>query len=220
MSKSIKKSTTSSKKFTKSSKMKKIYDSDEEIDILSKKTNKTKNSKQTGDGNKTRTGKKNKNTDNDSNDSADDFENRFDKIITALKENYIEQKKLMNDMRELKSIHKKEIKLSIKSGNRSNSGKHTGFNKPEPVPSSLKKLLKIDEDLLPRSKITSLLYKYFTDNKMYNAKTKKQIVPNDKIKKIFGMKKEDTITFFNLQTWLKKVYNENSPDKIILTIDD
>lgn len=149
-----------------------------------------------------------------------DFENKMDEIREALRENYAQQKKLMNDMKELMILHKKEIKMSAKTGNRSNSGKHTGFNKPEPVPASLKKLLKIKEEMLPRSKITRLMYQYFTDNKMYNSKTKKEIIPNEKIKEIFDMDDNDVINFYNLQTWLKKVYNKNSSTDNILKIED
>ena len=154
------------------------------------------------------------------NTESEDFETKLGTIRTALKENYIQQKKLMNDLKELMSIHKKEIKLVSKTGNRTNSGKNSGFNKPEKVPPLLKKLLKIKEDMLPRSKVTALMYQYFTDNKMYNSKTKKEIVANNKIKEIFGMGEGDVINFYNLQTWLKKVYKEGSADNKTLKIDD
>ena len=160
--------------------------------------------------------KKIKNTKND----EENFENKMDQIREALRENYIQQKKLMNDLKEIMTLHKKEIKMSTKSGNRSNSGKHTGFNKPEPIPLPLKKLLKIDVDELPRSQITKLMYQYFTLNKMYNTKTKKEIIPNKKIIEIFGMQKGDVINFYNLQTWLKKVYNENTAEDNTLKIDN
>ena len=150
----------------------------------------------------------------------EDFEGKLEKIRTDLKENYVQQKKLMNELKELLSIHKKDIKLISKNGNRTNCGKNSGFNKPEPIPSTLKKLLKINDDMLPRSKVTALMYQYFTDNKMYNTKTKKEIMPNSKIREIFGMKDDDVITFYNLQTWLKKVYNENVNNNKKLEIDE
>lgn len=138
------------------------------------------------------------------------FEEKIQQIREELKENYQQQKKLMNDLRELMSIHKKEIKLTSKNGNRNSSvGKLSGFNKPENIPKALKKLLKIKDETLPRSKITKLMYQYFTENKMYNTKTKKEIIPNKEIKEIFKMKEGDTINFYNLQTWLKKIYNND-----------
>ncbi|BCS83022.1 SWIB/MDM2 domain-containing protein [Cotonvirus japonicus] len=138
-----------------------------------------------------------------------DFEQKLNNIKQALKENYAQQKKLMTDFNELTSLHKKELKMVYKSEKRINSGKHSGFNKPEHVPLCLKKLLEIEEETMPRPKVTNLIYKYFTTNKMYNPETKKEIIPNSKIKKIFGMKDGDIIDFYNLQTWLKKVYDEN-----------
>jgi len=148
-----------------------------------------------------------------------DFETKIEEMMQTLRNNYAQQKKLSKDLKELISMHKKEIKLTKKSGNRSNSGKHSGFNKPEPVPPPLKKLLKIEDDMLPRSKMTPLMYQYFKDNKMYNTKTKREIIPNEKIKKTFGMKDGDVINFFNLQTWLKKIYDENSGSANVLQWD-
>ncbi|AGD92274.1 putative swib domain-containing protein [Megavirus chiliensis] len=150
--------------------------------------------------------------------SIENFDEKAEAIIEKLRENYLEQKKLINDFRELRATHKKEIKSISRSNTRSNTGKLTGFNKPEPVPASLRSLLKIKEDMLPRSKITNLIYQYFTDNKMYNTKTKKEIIPDTHIKKIFGMKDDDVINFYNLQTWLKKVYDENNINNNIVEI--
>jgi len=152
--------------------------------------------------------------------SNENFEDKIEEIRQLLKNNYIQQKKLMNDLKELTTIHKKEVKLTSKSGTRKNSGKHTGFNKPERVPISLRKLLKIEEEMMPRSKVTALMYQYFKDNKMFTVKTKRRIIPNEKIKEIFGMEDDDNITFYNLQMWLKKVYQENLIDDTVLKIDD
>ena len=151
---------------------------------------------------------------------TEDFEIKIEEIRQALKKNFIQQKKLTNDLKNLLILHKKEIKLLSKSNNNKNSGRHSGFNKPEPVPSSLRKLLSIDENILPRSTVTRLMYKYFTDNNMCSSKTKREIIPNNTIKKIFGMKKDDIITFYNLQTWLKKVYDENDINDTKLEIDE
>jgi hypothetical protein len=152
---------------------------------------------------------------------GDDFEHKMEEIRQALKENYAQQRKLMNDMKDLMTLHKKEIKMVLKSGNRANNPrKHTGFNKPEAVPESLRTLLKIKEKALPRSKVTGLMYQYFEDHKMFNSKTKKEIIPNEDIMDLFGMGDNDVLNFYNLQTWLKKVYSENARNKNILEIDD
>ena len=147
-------------------------------------------------------------TDDDSNEEEfkDNFNIKIDLIKQQLKENYQQQKKLMNDMNELIKANK-NVRLSSKPGEREYSTRLSDFNKPEPVPKSLKKLLNID-GLQPRSKITGLLYQYFTEHKMYNPTTKKEIIPNAEIKKIFKMKSYEIINFYNLQTWIKKVYED------------
>lgn len=139
-----------------------------------------------------------------SNTTTKHLDEKIEEIKVALKENYIQQKKLMNELQEL--MQKKKLKNSRSC--KINSSKNSGFNKPEPIPKPLAKLLHIKEDTLPRSKVTVLIYEYFTNHKMYD-KNKKEIIPNTKIRKIFAMDEDDTIDFYNLQTWLDKVYEEN-----------
>jgi len=146
-----------------------------------------------------------------------DFENKIDDIIQALQENYIQQKKLMYELKELKTLHKKEIKQIRTQPSDKKSGKHTGFNKPQPVPEKIQKLLDIDDTHLPRSTVTSLMYQYFQTNNMYNKETKKEIVPNKEIRKIFDMHEGDIMNFYNFQTWLKKLYQQTPvEDKLII----
>lgn len=148
-----------------------------------------------------------------------DFEDKIEYITEQLRENYLQQKKLMSDMKQLMLLHKKDLK-SLNKLNKTNCGKNSGFNKPQPVPESLRLLLKLDTEPISRSAVTKLLYQYFTDNKMYNTKTKKEIIPTPKIKKIFGMVDGDIINFFNLQTWLKKIYTRESKKDLTLDLDD
>lgn len=147
---------------------------------------------------------KNKKIISDNEIKYESLNNKIDQVRENLIENYIQQKKLMNDLEELLKLNTKRTK-SVKPS----FDKYSGFDKLQVIPISLKKLLKIEEDSLPRSKITSLMYQYFTDNKMYNIKTKKEIVPNKQIKSIFSMEDNDVINFYNLQTWLKKLYDLN-----------
>lgn len=137
-----------------------------------------------------------------------DFESKLESIQDKLMINYKEQKNLMNEMKDLMTLHKKEIKKASKNI-QTNAGKLSGFNKPEKIPSKLKNLLNIKESTMPRSKVTQLLYQYFKDNKMLSQKI---IIPNRQIKTIFNMNNNDEITFYNLQTWLKKVYDCEEKD--------
>jgi chromatin remodeling complex protein RSC6 len=138
-----------------------------------------------------------------------DFQTKIDEIKSALADNTAQYKKLQKDLVELSQIHKKEVnRLSKKP--RGNAGKYSGFNKPEYVPPSLRKLLNIDEDMLPRTEVTKRLYSYFNYNNMYSKSSARVVIPDDRVRRIFGMTEDDTLTFFNLQTWLKKVYESSN----------
>jgi len=152
--------------------------------------------------------------------SKPDFNIKIREIREALHENYIQQKKLMAELGTLLTIHKQELKAASKTKRRNNSGKKSGITKPAPVPKSLCTLLKIKDDQeLSRSDVSKLLYKYFTKHKMY-GETRREIIPNAKLRKVFGMSKSDILTFRNIQTWLKKVYDEAGTNNTTLEIDD
>lgn len=143
-----------------------------------------------------------------------DFESQLDDLIQALQENYAQQKRLMCELKDLKTLHKREIKQARNDSTSSkNSGKHSGFNKPQPVPEKLRTLLEIDETDLPRSTVTSLMYQYFRSNDMCD---KKDITPSKEIRKIFDMQDDDVMNFFNFQTWLKKLYKVPNDEKLII----
>lgn len=132
-----------------------------------------------------------------------DFESKLESIRNKLMENYKEQKILMNEMKDLMTLHKKEIKVASKNVS-TNAGKCSGFNKPEKVPYSLKIFLDISDTHMSRSRVTQILYQYFRDNKMLSNKI---ITPNKKMKKIFNIDKDKQLNFYNLQSWLKTVYD-------------
>lgn len=145
------------------------------------------------------------------------FESKKEDILRTLKEINILTKKVTMDLKQLESMHKKELKLALKTTTKK-SGKQSGFNEAVPVPEPLQKLLGLDDNPLSRSRVTKLMYEYIKENKLYSPKTKRIIIPNREMRVVFGIKKNDVMKFENFQTWLKKVYSEN--DKLILDIND
>lgn len=111
---------------------------------------------------------------------------------------YAEQKSLMNAFR---------TSMDTKSKKKKSNQSYIGFQ-AETIPKSLRELLEIKTEQLPRPTVTTLLYKYIEKNNLYEI-DKKIISPNKELKQIFGINKNDKITFFNLQCWLNKVYNNN-----------
>lgn len=119
----------------------------------------------------------------------------LEELKAHLKECYTLQKKLANSIKDLEAkIVKKKPRIVAKPIT-------------EMVPSCLIKLLKLKKNTkLTRSDVAKLLHEYFTKNKLYNKKTK-EIKLNAELKKIFILKKSETLDFYNFQNKLRKIYD-------------
>jgi hypothetical protein len=126
--------------------------------------------------------------------SNQDIEN----TIIALRKNFYKQKKLMKKL----ELIKENLDDNF---NKSDSNEVCEFNKMITVPESLKDLLEIDKDEMSQIQIMKELHQYFLDNEMYDNKNKYLIIPNKKVRKIFGMKKSDELNLLNLQEWINKI---------------
>lgn len=144
-----------------------------------------------------------------------DLELSYDVLYSALTEQiselYANIKTIKNNLRNLEKSHKKELKMSKKyrKSKRLNNDnkKPSGFNKPKPVPIEIINLLGLEKNIeLPRTKITKLIYEYIKDNKLQSPEDKRTIIPDTKLKKLFSLKKDDQVTFYNIQTHIKKLY--------------
>jgi chromatin remodeling complex protein RSC6 len=111
----------------------------------------------------------------------DQFENTFESkkedIMKTLKEINALTKKVTLDLKQLESLHKKELKIALKTTTKK-SGKQSGINEPVAVPEPLQKLLGLNDEPLSRAHVTKLMYAYIKENKLYSPKTKRIIIPN------------------------------------------
>lgn len=152
--------------------------------------------------------KNNKKSSKKTSGSDDDFQEKRDEILNTLKEINLLTKKTSILVKELETIHKKRVRL-VKKRSRKGTDTKSGIVALAPVPQSLRDLLGLDDTPLSRSDVSKLIYKYVHDNNLYSPNTKKIIIPDDAMRKVFGMDKDEIIKFENFQTWLKKAYNEN-----------
>jgi chromatin remodeling complex protein RSC6 len=150
----------------------------------------------------------------------------FDQIQTRMATKLGEASKLvkeaMQDFKQLTRVHQREVKSARKNRrNHSNNGEvkkanPSGFNKPTSVPDVLVQFLGLEKGAeLPRTKVTSLLYDYIRTNglqsHMVDGKVdKRTIVPDDKLRGLFGLKKGETVEFKTFQTYVSRLYKEVS----------
>ena len=128
--------------------------------------------------------------------------NQFQDVQLVLKTLHSNLKILQKEvLREKKESKKKESKIKKKSDKKKSP---SGFAKPTPITSDLSTFLGIPNgDEIARTEVTSKVIAYVKINNLQNPANKKQIIPDEKLGKIL-QSGNDVVTFFNLQTYLKK----------------
>ena len=83
----------------------------------------------------------------------------------------------------------------------------SGFAKPGPVSAELRKFLNLGADeLIARTEVTKRITGYCKEHDLQNASDRRTIHPNAALKKLLRTKKDDKLTFFNLQKYMKVHY--------------
>jgi len=151
--------------------------------------------------------------------SVETFQQICDRMANRLAEASKNLKEAQQDYKQLLRSHQREVKSARKNRRHSNtdaSKKHnpSGFNKETPVPESLVKFLGLQSGvLMPRTKVTSALYSYIKENGLQNhvgangQVDKRTIVPDVKLRTLFGLGPNETIEFKTFQTHVSKLYN-------------
>jgi chromatin remodeling complex protein RSC6 len=148
-------------------------------------------------------------------------ESTFDSVLSELSGNvstlYSTIKSVREQLRTLERQHKRELKYSRKyrrtiahSSDKENK-KPSGFNKPCQVPTEIVELLKLDPAAeKSRTEITKLIYGYIKEHGLQDPVDKRTINPDNELRKLFKLGKKDQISFYNIQTHIKKVYPEKT----------
>jgi chromatin remodeling complex protein RSC6 len=56
------------------------------------------------------------------------------------------------------------------------------------------------------------MYKYIKDNQLQGVDDTRTIYPNEELKKLFNLNDDEQLSFYNIQTHIKKIYS-NKMDK-------
>ena len=80
----------------------------------------------------------------------------------------------------------------------------SGFSKPGPVSDELRTFLKIGKDeLIARTQVTKAITKYCQENNLQNEADKRIILADKTLQKLLRIGKNDELTYFNLQKYMK-----------------
>ena len=143
------------------------------------------------------------------------FCNKLSTFIAKISAINKEVKELQSMGKSLEKDFSGVIKAMSKQKNKNKSGEGrslSGFAIPSLLTPELYKFLQIEEGkLVPRKDVTKLLNKYIIENNLRNDKDKRQIIPDDNLKRIFNCTDSDQVTYFNLQTYLKHHFIKQTP---------
>jgi len=144
---------------------------------------------------------------------VDDTNNPVSVYVGKLN-NYVERITTMNkELKELVNVGKSLEKdfnnivriMSKKNKNKSNEKRHpSGFAVPYKLSDELYTFLNINKgEKVPRNDVTRMINEYITKNELRDTKDKRIIKPNNELHKIFNSSNNDSITYFNLQSYIK-----------------
>lgn len=129
--------------------------------------------------------------------------------------NYVERITTMNkELKELVNVGKSLEKdfnnivkiMTKKNKNKSNGERRhpSGFAVASVLSEEMYEFLSINKgEKVPRKDVTRMMNDYITKNELRNPEDKRIIIPNEALRKIFNSNETDTITYFNLQSYIK-----------------
>ena len=138
--------------------------------------------------------------------------------ISEIEKNLKVKEKMRNDLERQRNkvylqmgpTHEAAVKQALKEKPKRQGNKDGGFNKEQPVPPKLIKLLKLEEGVkMSRPKIMSLVNDEF---KLRNLKQGQTTKLDEATAKALGKKEGRVIEFTEFQSFLKELYQEAFPE--------
>ena len=127
-------------------------------------------------------------------------------LFATVKNDYKTLEKVVN--RELKQAQKASSKKKRNNANR----KPSGFVKPARISDELANFLKKDVGTeMARTDVSKEINAYIQANDLKDKKNGRIIHPDAKLTKLLKIGKEDELTYFNLQRYLKHHFAKSTP---------
>ena len=105
--------------------------------------------------------------------------------------------------RDTKALNKKANGKRARKPRDPNAPK-SGFAKEGPVSDEMRKFLGMKKDeLISRTDVTKRIHEYCKSKNLQDPADKRQIKPDASLRKLLKMSKDDDLTFFNLQKFMK-----------------
>jgi len=121
-------------------------------------------------------------------------------VLSQLKETQTDLKQLNKEVTKELNQRRKKGKKRVVDPNREPSG----FAKKTKVTNELLKFLGHQENtLMSRTEVTKGISVYVKQHELQNPKNRREIVPDTQLRKLLLVPESETLTYFNLQKYLK-----------------
>jgi upstream activation factor subunit UAF30 len=130
----------------------------------------------------------------------------FKKLNAQFQDLVVAMKTIQTNLKVLeKEVAKDRKELQKKCKKKNDKKKASGFAVPTPITNELSSFLGLPNDShIARTDVTSQVIAYVKTHNLQNPENKKQIFPNEALANLLQAPAGDVITFFNIQTYLKK----------------
>lgn len=128
----------------------------------------------------------------------------LDEAMTTIRTLKVRLQKLEKQVhRDTKALNKKANGKRARKPRDPNAPK-SGFAKEGPVSDEMRKFLGLKKDeLISRTDVTKRIHEYCKTKNLQNPKDKRHIKADASLRKLLKMNKDDDLTFFNLQKYMK-----------------
>jgi|APSaa5957512493_1039668.scaffolds.fasta_scaffold36151_2 chromatin remodeling complex protein RSC6 len=134
-------------------------------------------------------------------------EERFANLTSKIQSVLLQLKGTQTDLKQLNKEVTKELNQRRKKGKKrvvDPNREPSGFAKKTIVTNQLLKFLGHQENtLMSRTEVTKGISVYVKQHDLQNPKNRREIVPNAALRKLLSVPPSETLTFFNLQKYLK-----------------
>lgn len=115
--------------------------------------------------------------------------------------------------RQFKSLHKKVLKRKKK---KSSESENNGFKRPTQISNELCDFFgKPHGTLMARTDVTKELSNYIRENKLQDPKNGRNIIPDQKLRKLLRIGKTDELNIFNMQTYMVPHYPKSNTQQAV-----
>jgi len=128
----------------------------------------------------------------------------FDALLTQVQMVTLQLCGIKNAIKTLEKKTARDLKLANKSKKKSKGlRKPSGFVKPALISNELANFLNQPHGIeLARTEVTKIINAYIRANNLQDPTNGRKIVPDKKLTELLNVKKEDELTYFNLQRYM------------------